>query len=88
MPRLMTSYSERYGLFGVTVALVGWLLCIAFIIVGSTVVAAEFDRAPEPWATRLRYPWTQTQLRPDRAPDRGGVGVGRVPGGSPSTHDP
>ena len=34
MPRLMTSYSERYGLFGVTIALVGWLLCISFIIVG------------------------------------------------------
>ena len=47
MQRLMTSYSQRYGLFGVTVALVGWLLCIAFIVVATTVVAAELDRAPE-----------------------------------------
>lgn len=54
MPRLMESYSERYGLFGVTLSLVGWLLCSAFIIVGATVVAAELDRAPEPWARRLR----------------------------------
>jgi membrane protein len=54
MPRLMESYSTRYGLFGVTIALVGWLLCIAFIIVTATIVAAEFDRAPEPWAVRLR----------------------------------
>jgi membrane protein len=54
MPRLMTSYSQRYGLFGVTVALVGWLLCIAIIVVAATVVAAEFDRAPDPWARRLR----------------------------------
>jgi membrane protein len=88
MPRLMASYSERYGLFGVTVALVGWLLCISFIIVASTVVAAEFDRAPESWATRLRYPWTASQLRPDRAPDRGGPGVGTTAAGAPSAQDP
>jgi len=88
MPRLMASYSERYGLFGVTVAIVGWLLCIAFIIVATTVVAAEFDRAPESWAMRLRYPWTQSQLRPDRAPDRGGAGVGVNSARAPSADDP
>jgi len=54
MPRLMETYSERYGLFGVTVAIVGWLLCICFILVATTVIAAEFDRAPEKWARRLR----------------------------------
>jgi membrane protein len=54
MPRLMETYSRRYGLFGVTLALVGWLLAIAVILVASAVVAAEFDRAPEPWAGRLR----------------------------------
>ena len=54
MPRLMETYSERYGLFGVTIALVSWLLCISFIVVAATVVAAEFDRTPERWAQRLR----------------------------------
>jgi membrane protein len=54
MPGLMQSNSERYGLFGVTLSLVGWLLCIAFILVAATVVAAEFDRAPEGWARWLR----------------------------------
>ena len=88
MPSLMSSYSDRYGLFGVTIALVGWLLCISFIIVGTTAVAAEFDRAPEPWATRLRYPWTASQLRPDRAPDRGGAGVGSTAADAPSADDP
>lgn len=88
MPRLMSSYSERYGLFGVTVALVGWLLCISFILVVATVVAAEFDRAPEHWATRLRYPWTESQLRPDRAPDRGGAGVGAASADPASVDDP
>lgn len=88
MPRLMATYSDRYGLFGVTVALVGWLLCISFILVAATVIAAEFDRAPEAWATRIRYPWTQTQLRPDRAPERGGAGVGSTGAGAPSVDDP
>jgi membrane protein len=54
MPRLFASYSLRYGLFGVTLAIVGWLLCIALIVVCTAVVAAEFDRAPERWAGRLR----------------------------------
>jgi uncharacterized BrkB/YihY/UPF0761 family membrane protein len=54
IPRLMETYSRRYGLFGVTLALVGWLLCIAVIIVAATAVAAELDRAEEPWARRLR----------------------------------
>jgi membrane protein len=43
MPRLMESYSERYGLFGITLALVGWLLVITMLVVTTTVVAAELD---------------------------------------------
>ncbi len=54
MPQLFASYSRRYGLFGVTLALVGWLLCIAVIVVCTAVVARELDRAPEGWAGRLR----------------------------------
>jgi len=46
MPRLLESYSDRYGLFGVTLALIGWLLAIAVIVVAATVVAAELDRRP------------------------------------------
>jgi membrane protein len=54
MPRLMTTYSLRYGLFGVTLALVGWLLAVAVIVVAATVVAAELDRTSDPWAQRVR----------------------------------
>ena len=54
MPPLMTSYSLRFGLFGVTIALVGWLLAVCLILVSATIVAAELDRSPEPWAVRLR----------------------------------
>jgi membrane protein len=54
MPRQMETYSQRYGLFGVTLALIGWLLCIALIVAAATVVAAEFDRTQARWARRLR----------------------------------
>ena len=54
MPPLFESYSERYGLFGVTLALIGWLLCIALIVVGATAIASEFDRVQDPWARRFR----------------------------------
>jgi membrane protein len=71
MPRLVTSYSERYGLFGVTLALVGWLLCMSLIVIVATVAAAEFDRAPELWARRLR-----ATLAIDRLRDVGGRATG------------
>jgi membrane protein len=54
MPALLESYDRRYGLFGVTLALIGWLLAIAFIVVAATATAAEFDRAGDPWARRVR----------------------------------
>jgi len=66
MPRVMESNSEQYGLFGVTLSLYGWLLCIALIVVAATVVAAEFDRAPEPWARSLR---TRLGIEPATRPE-------------------
>jgi uncharacterized BrkB/YihY/UPF0761 family membrane protein len=54
MPPLLETYSERYGLFGVTLALIGWLLGIALIVVAATAIAAVFDRAQDPWARRIR----------------------------------
>jgi membrane protein len=54
MPAVIDTYSRRYGLFGVTLALVGWLLVVSMIVVAAAIVAAELDRASEPWARRLR----------------------------------
>jgi len=59
MPRQMETYSERYGLFGVTLALVGWLLVVALILVTATVVAAEFDRSQGGVAR-----WVRARLSP------------------------
>jgi membrane protein len=66
MPGLMERYSVRYGLFGVCVALVGWLLASALILIAATVIAAEFDRAQEPWACRMRVRFgLQSQAQAD-----------------------
>lgn len=54
MPRLIESYFHRYGLFGLTLALIGWLVAISLIVVAAAVIAGEFDRSEEPWARRLR----------------------------------
>ena len=82
MPRLIETYSVRYGLFGVTLALVGWLLVVALIVVAATVVAAEFDRSTDSWARRLRGRLgldrvsAHGPLREDHAAGRAGADAG------------
>lgn len=61
MPEQMETYSERYGLFGVTLALVGWLLVVSLILVAATVVAAEFDRSQGVFPR-----WVQARLSPTK----------------------
>jgi membrane protein len=52
MPDLLDQYRASYGLFGITLALVGWLLCVSIIVVATTVVAAELDRTQKDRARR------------------------------------
>jgi membrane protein len=78
MPGLMESYSQRYGLFGVCVALVGWLLASALILIAATVIAVEFDRAQEPWARRLRL---RFGLQEEMHAEVPGEGEGPLPRG-------
>jgi membrane protein len=54
MPRQLESYSRSYGLFGVTLALIGWLVGIALILIAVTAVASELDRSEVSWARRTR----------------------------------
>ena len=51
---LVNSYTAQLGLFGITIALIGWLLAIAGVLVASAVVGAEFDRSDAPWVRRLK----------------------------------
>jgi membrane protein len=43
MAPLVTQYTEEFGLFGITIALIGWLLSASVILVSSTAIGAEFD---------------------------------------------
>jgi membrane protein len=97
MPALFKSYSARYGLFGVTLALIGWLLCIALIVVASTAVASVLDRADEEWARRIRRGWgleppkgrrDDVSAAPGMTTDRRGVASDPVPGTRPPSSRP
>lgn len=54
MPGVMTRATEDFGLFGVTITLLGWLLAAAGIVVASTVMGAQFDSSDAPWLLRLK----------------------------------
>lgn len=54
MPPLIARYSNEFGLFGITIALLGWLLSASAVIVSSAAVGAEFDASSEPWVVRFK----------------------------------
>ncbi|HWM73950.1 MAG TPA: YhjD/YihY/BrkB family envelope integrity protein [Nocardioides sp.] len=82
MPPLVADYTEEYGLFGITIAIVGWLLVAAGIVVASTVFGAEFDASEGRWIRRLkeRFGLRDPAQPVDVAPDgySGGLTAGDV----------
>jgi membrane protein len=44
MPKMITDDAARFGMIGVAFSLVSWLFVLAFLIVGSAVVASELGR--------------------------------------------
>lgn len=54
MPDLFDKYTSEFGLFGITIVLIGWLLAISAVIVVSAAIGAEFDESLAPWAVRLK----------------------------------
>ena len=86
MPRQLESYSERYGLFGVTLALIGWLVGIALILVATTAIASEFDRAEAPWARRIRRTLRIERAVVEAVPSEALSPVGPVPLPPSSVH--
>jgi membrane protein len=74
MPRVVASDAARYGLIGVTFALISWLIVISLAVVAGAVLAAEL--APEGAVERARGD-TPDQDRNQAAGD----------GGSPVTGD-
>jgi membrane protein len=54
MPGMIEQYTQQYGLFGVTIALIGWLLAVSAILVVAAAVGAEFDASHARWVVRLK----------------------------------
>ena len=54
MPDVMTRATNEFGLFGVTITLIGWLLAASFILVAASAIGAEFDSSDAPWLVRLK----------------------------------
>jgi uncharacterized BrkB/YihY/UPF0761 family membrane protein/uncharacterized membrane protein YvlD (DUF360 family) len=78
MPETLERYTQEFGLFGVTIALIGWLLAIAFILVGAAAVGAQFDVCLAPWALYLKTRFTLEDpelLRPEPTEEDLGAGM-------------
>jgi len=54
MPEVVATSINEFGLFGITISLIGWLLAAAVILVASTAIGAEFDAAEGGWIGRLK----------------------------------
>jgi uncharacterized BrkB/YihY/UPF0761 family membrane protein len=54
MPNQMGRYTAQFGLFGITIVLLGWLLVVTGVIVVSAAVGAEFDKSTGPIIGRLK----------------------------------
>jgi uncharacterized membrane protein YvlD (DUF360 family) len=54
MPAVVTSSTQDFGLFGITISIIGWLLAAMGVLVASTVLGAEFDASLDPWIWRLK----------------------------------
>lgn len=66
MPSLVARYTSEFGLFGITIAIVGWLLAISVVLVASASIGAEFDRSRAHWAlvTKQRFGLVDPALEP------------------------
>jgi len=82
MPPLVERYTIEFGLFGITIAVVGWLLVASCIVVGSSAFGAEFDFSEGRWIRKLkaRFGLRDPALPVDTAPEgySGGLNTGDI----------
>jgi len=87
MPGLVERYTGEFGLFGITIAIIGWLLAVSFVIVVSTAIGAEFDCTQDPWAQsfKIRFNLLDPATPATQDPPAPGGGDSRhrgfIPGG-------
>jgi uncharacterized BrkB/YihY/UPF0761 family membrane protein len=53
MPSTIQRYTNEFGLFGITIALIGWLLAVSAVLVGGAAIGAVFDESRAPWVIAL-----------------------------------
>ena len=54
MPAIMTRATNEFGLFGITITLIGYLLAASFVLVSCAAVGAEFDASDARWLMALK----------------------------------
>jgi membrane protein len=54
MPQIMTNATNNFGLFGITITLIGYLLALSFVLVSCAAIGAEFDASNAPWLVALK----------------------------------
>jgi membrane protein len=82
MPRLIATDAARYGLIGVTFALVSWLILLGLVVVAGAVVSAELGRPAHPprgIPGGAALPSVRTSTGTGRSDDDGGAGGARLP---------
>jgi membrane protein len=60
MPQLMESYTAEFGLFGITITILGWLLAASFVLVSCAAIGAEFDLSDQRWVMALKVRFSLT----------------------------
>lgn len=94
MPPLVERYTNEFGLFGITIAIIGWLLAICGVTVATTALGAEFDRADDPWVRYLKRrfhlvdPAFEAALAEQTSAHEGEGGARVAPDSSPAGDDP
>ena len=77
MPAIMTRATNEFGLFGITITLIGYLLAASFVLVACAAVGAEFDASDARWlmALKVRFklmdPGREIPLAEPAGPRRG-----------------
>ena len=77
MPGLIERSTNGFGLFGITISIIGWLLAISVILVASAAIGAEFDACQAHWVRALKSRFgleePGTERPPPTAADKGGL---------------
>ena len=54
MPQIMTRATNEFGLFGITITIIGYLLAASFVLVSCAAIGAEFDASNAAWLMALK----------------------------------